>query len=178
MEKQHQKIVKTVIKNLDWDSISRIHDSFKYGVGQSNQILPGMKRKDFSQGITKKDIQDELTVVLQYVIDNDFQTYIYGPWIISWYNQEWGEKIVQETKSNGEEDLQIEIEVDQDSKLEVAYAPQRICVTMDTEIFSDSTGSVSESTTLQKMLDKAISQEKYEIAQKIQEILKLTEIDS
>jgi hypothetical protein len=49
---------------------------------------------------------------------------------------------------------------------------------MDTEIFSDSTGSVSESTTLQKMLDKAISQEKYEIAQKIQEILKLTEIDS
>ncbi|NBV28563.1 hypothetical protein EBS02_06060 [bacterium] len=178
MEKQHQKIVKTVIKNLDWDSISRIHESFKYGVGQSNQVLPGMKRKDFSQGITKKDIQDELNIVLQYVIENDYQTYIYGPWIISWYNQEWGEKIIQETKSNGEEELDIEIEVDQDSKLEVAYAPQRICVTMNTEIFSESPASVSESTTLQKMLDNAISQEKYEIAQKIQEILKMTEINS
>jgi PHD/YefM family antitoxin component YafN of YafNO toxin-antitoxin module len=74
-----------------------------------------------------------------------------------------------------EDDEEIEFEIfPQDSKLEVIYAPQRICLT--TNILSEEVQLAPQSdySALQLMLDKALSQENYEIAQKLQEILQLT----
>jgi hypothetical protein len=81
----------------------------------------------------------------------------------------------------GEEDMDEEEteSIGQESRLEVIYAPQRISLTID--LGSDQNigmSTNSDHSTLQKMLDKALAKEDYELAQKLQDILKLTNKDS
>ena len=176
MNKNFQKLVDKVIQNLDWDSILTIHQAFKTGIGQGSEVIPGLKRKNFDETLSKNDLKGELKTLLKFVIDNDYQQYSYGHWVISWFNQEWQQEEIVEIKNEMEEDgEELEFEFfPQDSKLEVIYAPQRICLTTNITTEEAPASVQTENFALQIMLDKALAQENYEIAQKLQEILQLT----
>ena len=170
MEKGIQKIVDKLVQNLDWDSILMIHKAFKHGIGQGSEVIPGLKRKNYDQNLGVKDLKHELKTILKYVVENDYQSFTYGNWIVSWYNQEWNQDTIIETLSQEDEEIEFEVELP-NTKLEVIYAPQRICISMDTGV---TPSSVSDLDTLKSMLENALAEENYEMAQKIQDILKMS----
>ncbi len=176
MHKNFQKLVDKVIQSLDWDSILTIHQCFKSGIGQGSEVIPGLRRKNFDGTLSKNDLKGELKTLIKFVIDNNYQQYLYGHWVISWFNQEWQQEEITEMQNEmGEDDEEIEFEFfSQDSKLEVIYAPQRICLTTNITSEEVAASTQTENLALQVMLDKALAQENYEIAQKLQEILQLT----
>ena len=47
MKAEHSKLMDKVVQNLDWDSILAVHKVFKMGVGEGNEIIPGLKRKPY-----------------------------------------------------------------------------------------------------------------------------------
>jgi hypothetical protein len=170
MEKGIQKIVDKLVQNLDWNSILMIHKAFKHGIGQGSEVIPGLKRKNYDQNLGVKDLKHELKTILKYVVENDYQSFTYGNWIVSWYNQEWNQDTIIETLSQEEEEIEFEVELP-NTKLEVIYAPQRICISMDTGV---TPSGVSDLDTLKAMLENALAEENYEMAQKIQDILKMS----
>ena len=173
MEKGIQKIVDKLVQSLDWNSILLIHQAFKHGTGPGSEVIPGLKRKNYDQNLCVKDLKHELKIILKYVVENDYQSFTYGNWIVSWYNQQWNDETVIETLSQDDEDLEFEIEMP-NTKLEVIYAPQRICITMDTGEGSNP-ATTSDTDTLKMMLENALADENYEMAQKIQDILKMSQ---
>ena len=95
--------------------------------------------------------------------------------MIFWFNQEWEIIEEQEMREEMGEDEDIEIEFfSAESRLEVIYSPQRICLTIDVNSGQVPTATQSDYSALQTMLDKALAKEEYELAQKLQEILQLT----
>ncbi len=181
MNKDFQKLLDKLLQSLDWDSILTVHKAFKIGVGEGSEVIPGLKRKTFGENLTKNDIKNELKVLCKFVIENDVPKFLYGPWMIFWVNQNWELIDLQEmVEEMGEEELEEGVEIfPQESRLEVIYAPQRISLTID--LSSDNQvgmGATSDSSTLQTMLDKALAKEDYELAQKLQDILKITNKDS
>jgi hypothetical protein len=182
MSKDFQKLLDKLIQSLDWDSILTVHKSFKIGVGEGSEVIPGLKRKPFSETLSKNDIKNELKILCKFVIENDVSKFLYGPWMIFWVNQNWEILDLNEMlEEMAEEDMDEEEteSIGQESRLEVIYAPQRISLTID--LGSDQNigmSTNSDHSTLQKMLDKALAKEDYELAQKLQDILKLTNKDS
>lgn len=175
MNKDFQKLIDKLVQSLDWDSIFLIHGAFKFGVGEGSEVIPGLKRKIYSENLTKTDIKNELKILLKFVIANDLNKMVYGQWMISWFNQEWEILEKQEMIEEMGEDEDIEIEVfSRESRMEVIYSPQRICLTVDINSGQVPVAKQSDYSALQNMLDKALAKEEYELAQKLQEILKLT----
>jgi hypothetical protein len=175
MNKDFQKLIDKLVQSLDWDSIYTIHKAFKFGVGEGSEVIPGLKRKVFSEILSKNDVKNELKTLLKFVIENDLNKMVYGQWMIFWINQEWDLLDEEEMRQEMGEDEDIEIEfVTAESRLEVIYAPQRICLTVDINSGQVPTATKSDYSALQSMLDKALAKEDYELAQKLQEILKLT----
>jgi hypothetical protein len=170
MEKGIQKIVDKLVQSLDWNSILMIHKAFKHGIGQGSEVIPGLKRKNYDQNLEVKDLKHELKTILKYVVVNDYQSFTYGNWIVSWYNQEWNQDTIIETLSQEDEEIEFEVELP-NTRLEVIYAPQRICISMDTGV---TPSGVSDLDTLKAMLENALAEENYEMAQKIQDILKMS----
>jgi hypothetical protein len=181
MNKDFQKLLDKLLQSLDWDSILTVHKSFKIGVGEGSEVIPGLKRKPFSENLTKNDLKNELKVLCKFVMENGVSKFLYGPWMIFWVDQNWDVIDLNEMlEEMGEEELEDEIEdFRQESRLEVVYAPQRISLTIDLGS-SQNVGmsSNSDSSTLQMMLDKALAKEDYELAQKLQDVLKITNKDS
>lgn len=88
MKKPNNKLIDKVISSLDWDSIIEVNKCFKIGVGEGTSVIPGIKRKVFTDTLNKNDIKSELKVLLNYAIDNDIAELFYGPWMIFWVNGE------------------------------------------------------------------------------------------
>ena len=175
MHKDFQKLIDKLVQSLDWDSIYTIHTAFKFGVGEGSEVIPGLKRKIYGPNLTKNDLKGELKTLLKFVIENDLNKMVYGQWMIFWFNQEWEIIEEQEMREEMGEDEDIEIEFfSTESRLEVIYSPQRICLTIDVNSGQVPTATQSDYSALQNMLDKALAKEEYELAQKLQEILKLT----
>jgi len=175
MHKDFQKLIDKLIQSLDWDSIFTIHQAFKFGVGEGSEVIPGLKRKVFSENLSKNDIKNELKTLLKFVIENDLNKMVYGQWMIFWFNQEWDIDQELEMGEDIDEDEEMEIEFYiTESRIEVIYAPQRICLTVDANSGQLPVAAQSDYSTLQSMLEKALAKEDYELAQKLQEILKLT----
>jgi len=132
-------------------------------VGEDVTTIPGIKKKNFSDGVTKSEYKSELKSILKYVVENDISELIYGPWMIFWFNREWdlGEE---------EEDSYL------GSSIEVIYSPQRICLA---NVLGKNNYEVEESDfdRLENMLKKAIDSENYELASKIRDIIKVQDLD-
>ena len=172
MEKKNTKIIDKVISGLDWDSILEVNKCFKIGVGEGATAIPGVKRKVFSDGLTKADLKGELKSLLKHVIENDIAELYYGTWMIFWVNSEWiGERHRDEDQED-DESVDIHIELEIDSTLEVIYSPQRICV-MANPTKDEVSNEDSDMNRLESMLKKALDSEKYELASKIRDIIKL-----
>ncbi len=175
MHKDFQKLIDKLVQSLDWESIYTIHKAFKFGVGEGSEVIPGLKRKIYSDSLTKTDLKNELKTLLKFVIENDQNKMVYGQWMIFWFNQEWEIIDEQEMREEMGDDEDIEIEFfATESRLEVIYSPQRICLTINVNSGEVPVAAKSDYSALQTMLDKALAKEDYELAQKLQEILKLT----
>jgi hypothetical protein len=176
MKNKHSKIIDKVISSLDWDAIFEVNKCFKHGVGEGTSAIPGVKRKPFSDGITKNDIKNELKGLLKYVVENDYAELIYGYWMIFWNNAEWAEedirKIREEMDDDDDEGLDLG-EISIDNSLEVIYSPQRTFIVEARK--SDGTTEVEDKdvVNLESMLKKALESEQYELASKIRDVIKL-----
>jgi len=177
-EKTNNKLIDKVISSLDWDSIIEVNRCFKIGVGEGTSVIPGIKRKVFSDGLSKNDVKSELKTLLKHAIDNDIAELFYGPWMIFWVNGEWIEINIDDDGEDPDdhigEDIKVELDVNFDSSLEVIYSPQRIHVVGNTDINKDE----SDVTRLETMLKKAIDTENFELASKIKDILALQNGDA
>lgn len=176
MAKKTNKLIDKVISSLDWDSIYEVNRCFKIGVGEGSSVIPGIKRKVFSDNLSKADVKNELKTLLVYAIDNDVAELFYGPWMIFWVNENW-----IEIKASGEDeddedipegDVKASVNFDIQSSLEVIYSPQRIHI-IGSPVKNDLTQDDSDVTRLEAMLKKALDSENYEIASKIKELLAL-----
>ena len=179
MKKEHSKLIEKVVGNLDWDCIFESYRAFKMGVGEGNIVIPGIKRKSFSDSLTKNDIKNELKVLLKHAINGDVTEIYYGPWIISWINGDWSTEEIEidfEVQDESEdddavqEDLQEEIIVS--SRLEVIYAPQRISLSIGSIKENSNEGEEPDTLKIELMMQKAIQNEDYELASKFRDILK------
>lgn len=170
MRKEYQKLIEKLVQSLDWDTIFEIHKSFKFGVGEGSEVIPGLKRKVFSESLTKNDLKNELKTLIKFAIENNHPKLIYGQWMIFWFNQEWNAEIPMENYVDFEEDEDME-EYVFDSRLEVFYAPQRIAITANLESPEEAKAD-SEFSAIETMLEKALSTENYELASKLKEVLK------
>lgn len=158
-----------LVQSLDWDTIFGVHKTFKFGIGEGSEVIPGLKRKIYSESLTKNDVKNELKSLLRYVINNDVSKFSYGPWMIFWFNQDWDIVFDDEDEFD---DLEIE-DFKVESRLEVLFSPQRICLTIDAKHQQVVDNISNEEAVLTKMLKKALKSEKYEMAGKIQELLDL-----
>jgi hypothetical protein len=175
------KIVEKIISSLDWDSIYEVNKCFKLGVGEGTSVVPGIKRKVFSDSLTKNDIKGELKTLLKYVIENDVAELFYGPWMIFWVNGEWIKLNLEDKDDEGSEEslgeVNTEINISFDSTLEVIYSPQRITVS-GSNPQTEAVNEDSDVTLLESMLKKALDSENYELANKIKELLALQNTQS
>ena len=175
--KTNNKLIDKVISSLDWDSIIEVNRCFKIGVGEGTSVIPGIKRKVFSDSLSKNDVKSELKTLIKHAIDNDIAELFYGPWMIFWVNGEWIEINIDDDDEDADddigEDIKVELDVNFDSSLEVIYSPQRIHVVGNTDINKDE----SDVTRLETMLKKAIDTENFELASKIKDILALQNDD-
>ena len=165
MDKQNSKLIEKTISSLDWGSICSVGKIFKFGVGEGVTAIPGMKKKSYTEEITKNEYKAELKSLLKYVVENDISEFIYGPWVIFWFNSEWDLEMLEEDDSE-ENESQI------GSSIEVIYSPQRICLA---NVMGKSDYKIEESDfdRLENMLKKAIDSENYELASKIRDVIKI-----
>lgn len=175
------KLIDKIISSLDWDSILEVNKCFKLGVGEGSSVVPGIKRKVFSDSLSKNDIKTELKTLLKYVVDNDVAEMFYGPWMIFWVNGDWIKLDMQKGDPDDEQDdgpngpfgdVNTEVSISFDSTLEVIYSPQRITVAGNSH-HNDAINEDSDVTRLETMLKKALDSENYELANKIKELLAL-----
>ena len=164
------KLIEKAISSLDWDSICNSAKVFKFGVGEGVTVIPGVKKKNFSEEITKNEYKSELKNLLKYVVENDMTELIYGPWIIFWFNSEW---------DLGTEDYSEELGMDSQmgSTIEILYSPQRVSLTSIVEK-SDSRLFENDSIKLENMLKKAVDSEDYELASKLRDVIKIHNAES
>ena len=175
MKKPNNKLIDKVISSLDWNCIIEVNRCFKIGVGEGTSVIPGIKRKIFSDSLNKNDIKSELKILLNYAIDNDLAELFYGPWMIFWVNGEWIEIKLNDDEDYNEPingDVKAGLDVNFDSSLEVIYSPQRIHVVGNPNK-NGVPSSESDSIRLEEMLKKALASENYELATKIKDLLAL-----
>ncbi len=175
MKKPNNKLIDKVISSLDWDSIIEVNKCFKIGIGEGTSVIPGIKRKIFSDILNKNDIKSELKILLNYAIENDIAELFYGPWMIFWVNGEWVELSDDDDDEDDEPisgDIKAGLNIRFDSSLEVIYSPQRIHVIGNTEK-TDLAKDESDINRLEAMLKKAIETENFELATKIKDLLAL-----
>ena len=89
MKAEHSKLMDKVLQSLDWNSILEVYKVFKMGVGGGNEVIPGLKRKPFSEDLDKNDIKNELKTLIKHAIKNHIPQLSYGHWIIYWVSDEW-----------------------------------------------------------------------------------------
>jgi hypothetical protein len=173
MNKDNSKLIEKTISSLDWDSICSAGKIFKFGVGEGVTAIPGMKKKNHGEEITKNDYKAELKSLLKYAVDNDVSELVYGPWVIFWFNSEWDLDIGEDEEDDESEDMEIQI----GSSIEVIYSPQRICLS---NVMGKSDYKIEESDfdRLDNMLKKAIDSENYELASKIRDVIKVHSSES
>lgn len=173
MRKEHSKLIEKVVASLDWDSIFEVYKAFKMGIGEGSTVIPGIKRKPFSESLTKNDIKGELKVLLKQVIDGDLSDVMYGPWIITWENGDWEYEIEDGEENEIESEEQIPDDNIVNSRLEVIYAPQRIALIINS--IKQEEGEIEEgedAIVIESLMQKAIKNEDYELASKFRDILK------
>lgn len=180
MKNTNSKLIDKVTSSLDWDAIFEVNNCFKQGVGYGTSVIPGLKRKTWSDGITKADLKNELKSLLRYVIENDIAELAHGYWLIFWNNVEWKEdqfeefkKRIEDEELEGEDKFNVVWEdIEFESTLEVIYSPQRICVVDNTrrEVLPNEDSDLIR---LESMLEKALASEQYELASKIKDVIHL-----
>lgn len=160
-----KRLIDGVISSIDWDQIAKFYKILNKKIGYEQVKIKGIVRND---KITIDSLKDELSKVLEYVIDNDLGEMSYGPWLVIWNNGEW--EIVESIEANLEgdhEEIQIPI---MESRLQVHFIPQSVTMKEDVEIPED-LFVMDDTIILEGRLKTCIDQEDYVLAGKIRDVL-------
>lgn len=169
MKKEHSKLMDKILQSLDWDSILKISKVLQVGVGGGSDVIPGVKRKPFSESLTKTDFRNELKSLLKHAIENDIPQLTYGNWIIYWVSDEWDVTVQYDDEDEDEDDEDDDLtHFIMEPQLEVIYCPQRISLVGE---ISDPEGQKKNQVNLEEMLEKAVKNEDYELATKIRDLI-------
>lgn len=170
MKKEHSKLMDKVLQSLDWDSILEINKVLKLGTGTGNEIIPGVKKKPFSESITKNDYRNELKALIKHAIENHVPQMSYGNWIIYWVSDEWDIEVNYSEELDDDEIEGMDPEEYRfvmEPQIEVIFSPQRINLVGEA---SQPEGE-KEFVNLEEMLERAIKNEEYELATKIRDLI-------
>lgn len=179
MKDNHKKLLNSLIKTIDWDSLLKVQKSFNLGIGTGNFAVPGLKRKNPNSDITIRDLKNELRSLIKYMIENDVPQMQYSYWHIFWTNEEWEFNLdmgiipPEEDEFDEMEEMEDElgeVDITIKARLEVLYCPQRIML-MDGTI-SEKNEDPIDIEKLENALSKAILTENYERAAEIRDLIR------
>lgn len=160
-----KRLIDGVISSIDWDQIVKLYKVLNKKIGYEQVKIKGIIRND---KVTSDSIKDELSRVLEYVIDNDLPEMSYGPWLIIWTNGEW--EIVETIQANlGENDEEIQIPI-MESKLQVHFIAQSVTMREDVDIPQEFF-EMDDTIILEGRLKSCIEEEDYVLAGKIRDVI-------
>jgi hypothetical protein len=160
-----KKLIDGVISSIDWDQITKFYKILNKKIGYEQVKIKGIIRND---KVTSESIKDELSRVLEYIIENDLPEMSYGPWVILWVNGEW--EIVESIQVNLDEpaeEIQLPI---MESKLQVHFIPQSVTMKEEVDVPQDFF-EMDDTIILEGRLKSCIEEEDYVLAGKIRDVL-------
>lgn len=160
-----KKIIDGVITSIDWDQIVKFYKILDKKIGYEQVKIKGIER---TSKVTVDSAKEELSKVLEYVIESDLPEMSYGPWTILWVNGEWE---IIESIQTGEDEQAEEIQIPiMESKLQVHFIPQSVTMREDVDIPQDFF-EVDDMMILEGRLKECVEQEDYILAGKIRDVL-------
>jgi hypothetical protein len=164
-------LINRVIDTIDWPLIHKFYKLVGRTIGTETTQIPGIKKLEKKVKINENHIKDEVLHVINHVVENDISQYMYGPWNVIWVNGEW-EMEIPETDENGKEIENGEstfIPI-MESMLEVYFSPM-VVVSKEMALTEEEIDEKPETVDLQKQLEKALSDENYELASKLRDLI-------
>ena len=143
-----QKLIDEVLRKLDWDLIMKYFESTGVIEDEPIQSKKRVKRVQLNMK-SLFTVKKELTDLIKFVIESNFDELQHDNWIISW------------TKGTG-------------CRLEVVFTPTRVIITenFDEDDEPILNSDIVERDVLTDMLNKAVLEENYELAAVIHSRLK------
>jgi hypothetical protein len=173
ISEKNKLLINRVINTIDWPLIHKFYKLVGRTIGNETTQIPGIKKLDKKVKLTDEHIKDEVLHVINHVVENDISQYMYGPWNVIWVNGEW-EMEIPETDENGKEIENGEstfIPI-MESMLEVYFSPM-VVVSKETVFTEEEMEEKPETVDLQKQLEKALSDENYELASKLRDLIEV-----
>jgi hypothetical protein len=172
ISEKNRDLINRVMNSFEWDSITKIYKLMQKGIGESTTKISGISRIPFKK-VSEEAIKKEVTVLLEYVIENNIPHLEYGLWTILWINGEWEVEIDMPPSDFDEETEQNMFLPFTDSRLEVNFVPQK-AISQETITYPENAEEgveESDEMVLNRILDKSIKEENYELASKLKEII-------
>ena len=173
ISEKNKLLINRVIDTIDWPLIHKFYKLVGRTIGNETTQIPGIKKLDKKVKLTEEHIKDDVLHVINHVVENDISQYMYGPWNVIWVNGEW-EMEIPETDENGKEIENGEstfIPI-MESMLEVYFSPM-VVVSKETVFTEEEMEEKPETVDLQKQLEKALSDENYELASKLRDLIEV-----
>lgn len=170
MNIKNKILAERVIDSIDWESILKIYKILGLKVGEDPQKIPGIRKLHKGEKMTADSIKNEISTVVNYVIENDIPELEYGPWDVIWVNGEWEIDITEEIEQLGDmENLEGRVFIPvQESVLELFFVP---FMAVSQEKISPDEVDKTEPNDLNSKLKKALEEENYELASKIRDLI-------
>jgi len=171
ISEKNKILINRVIDTIDWPLIHKFYKLVGRTIGTETTQIPGIKKLDKKVKLNEDHIKEEVLHVINHVVENDISQYMYGPWNVIWVNGEW-EMEIPETDESGKEIENGEstfIPI-MESMLEVYFSPM-VVVSRETVLTDEEIEEKPETVDLQRQLEKALSDENYELASKLRDLI-------
>lgn len=173
ISEKNKVLIKRVIDTIDWPLILKFYKLVGRTIGTETTQIPGIKKLEKKIKMTEEHIKEEVLHVVNHVVENDISQFMYGPWNVIWVNGEW-EMEIPETDENGKEIENGEnsfIPI-MESMLEVYFSPM-VVVSREIVLTDEEIDEKPETADLQRQLEKALSDENYELASKLRDLIEV-----
>lgn len=173
ISEKNKILINRVVDTIDWPLIYKFYKLVGRTIGTETAQIPGIKKLDKKVKLSEEHIKEEVLHVINHVVENDISQYMYGPWNVIWVNGEW-EMEIPEIDENGKEleNGESTFVPIMESMLEVYFSPM-VIVSRETVLTDEEVDEKPETADLQRQLDKALSDENYELASKLRDLIEV-----